>query len=133
MPVGVKMTVIAQLPPAGSELPTAGQSPKPPKAKSPLMPKGLVIVKGALPVLVSTAVRTVLVVPTVRLGKLRGLGEKTAVDEPPAPVRLAVRGLPAALSVTASVALRVPAAVGVKATLIAQLAPTARLELQPLV
>ena len=61
------------------------------------------------------------------------MGEKMTVDEPPVPVRLAVRGLPVALSVTASVALRVPAAVGLKVTLIVQLAPTARLAPQPLV
>jgi hypothetical protein len=41
------------------------------------------------------------------------------------PVRLAVCGLLVALSVTVSVAVRVPAAVGVKVTLIVQLAPAA--------
>ena len=51
----------------------------------------------------------------------------------PVPVRLAVRGLPVALSVTASVALRDPAAVGLKVTLMVQLAAAARLAPQPLV
>ena len=61
------------------------------------------------------------------------MGEKLTVDEPPVPVRLAVRGLPVALSVMVTVALRVPAAVGLKVTLIVQLPPTPRLEPQPLV
>ena len=63
--VGVKTALLVQLAPAGTELLTAGQLPVPPKAKSPLMPKGLVIISGALPVLVSIEVRTALVVPTV--------------------------------------------------------------------
>ena len=61
------------------------------------------------------------------------MGEKLTVDEPPVPVRLAVRGLPVALSVMVTVALRVPAAVGLKVTLMVQLAPTARLVPQVLV
>ena len=54
-------------------------------------------------------------------------------DETPVPVRLAVWGLPAALSLTVSVAARVPVAVGVKVTLIVQFAPAARLVPQLLV
>src|SRR6266568_6593263 len=46
-------------------------------------------------------------------------------DEPPVPDRLTNCGLPAALSATESVPLRVPAVVGVKVTLMAQLAPGA--------
>ena len=41
------------------------------------------------------------------------------------PVKLTVWGLPAASSATLNVPLRVPVAVGVKVTLIAQLAPAA--------
>jgi hypothetical protein len=43
----------------------------------------------------------------------------------PVPLRLAVCGLPAASSLTLSVPLRVPVAVGLKVTVIGQLAPAA--------
>ena len=43
----------------------------------------------------------------------------------PVPVRLTVCGLPVALSVRVTAAVRVPLAVGVKVTLIVQLAPAA--------
>jgi hypothetical protein len=43
----------------------------------------------------------------------------------PVPVNATVCGVPAALSATFSVALRVPARVGIKVTLIVQLAPAA--------
>ena len=52
------------------------------------------------------------------------------VDEAPMPVRFAVWGLLVALSLTSSVALRVPVAVGVKVTLIVQVAPAARVDPQ---
>ena len=48
----------------------------------------------------------------------------------PVPARLAVWGLPEALSLTESVAVRVPEAVGVKVTSIVQLDPAATLEPQ---
>ena len=46
----------------------------------------------------------------------------------PVPLKLAVCGLPAALSATLRVPLRVPAAVGLNVTLMAQLALAARVE-----
>ena len=51
----------------------------------------------------------------------------------PVPVRLAVWGLPLALSVRVMAALRVPVAAGVKVTLIVQLVPAATLDPQLLV
>ena len=54
--------------------------------------------------------------------------EIITVPVTPVPVRLAVWGLPAALSATLSVPLRVPVAVGVKVTLTVQLALAARVE-----
>ena len=48
----------------------------------------------------------------------------------PVPLRDTNWGLPAALSVTVSVPIRVPAVFGVKVTSIVQFAPDARLELQ---
>ena len=53
--------------------------------------------------------------------------------EAPVPVRVAVCGLPVALSVTATAAVRIPEAAGVNVTLIVQVDPAARLEPQPLV
>src|SRR5436309_15763633 len=50
-------------------------------------------------------------------------GGEPPVEPAPMPVMLAVCGLPLALSLTASVAVRVPAAVGVNVMLIAQAAP----------
>jgi len=62
------------------------------------------------------------VVPAVRVADAGvELREKSGIT--PAPVRMAVCGLPGPLSATESVALRVPAAEGVNTTLIEQLAP----------
>ena len=61
------------------------------------------------------------------------MGERLAEDETPVPLRLAVWGLPAALSLTVRVAVRVPVAVGVNVTLIVQLPPAATLDPQLLV
>jgi hypothetical protein len=63
-----------------------------------------------------------LVVPTCWFPKEAEDGLRFTVNVVPVPVRLAVCGLFAALSVTVSVAVRVPAAVGVNVTLIVQAA-----------
>ena len=57
--VGVNLTLIAQFPPAATELPRLSVSAKSPLAEIP------VIVKAAEPVLVSVTVCAALVVPTV--------------------------------------------------------------------
>jgi hypothetical protein len=124
--VGAKSTVIAQLPPAGIELPTPGQVPEPAKAKSPVMVNAPVIVRALPVLLVSVEVSMALVVPTFVLRKVKGFGEM--LTEPveglvPVPVRLTVCGLPAALSATEIEAVRVPEAAGVNVTLMVQLAP----------
>ena len=74
-----------------------------------------------------------LVVPTTWLAKVRLAGDSPAAGAIPLPLRAAVCGLSLALSVTDRVPLRVPVAVGVKLTLILQLAPAARLAPQLLV
>ncbi len=66
-----------------------------------------------------------LVVPTSWLPKVSEVGETLTVGATPVPLRPTVCGLPAALSLMLSVALRVPVAVGVKVTLIEQLPPVA--------
>jgi len=124
--VGVNFTLMVQLAPAATELP---QVPSPPNAKSPLITKLLLNVRVELPVLVSVENCTALVVPTAWLPNASEAGERLAtgpVDvEAPVPGRVVVCGLPVALSVTATVAVRVPEAAGVNVTLIVQLTPAA--------
>jgi len=72
-------------------------------------------------------------VPTTWLAKVRLVGERLTAGAVPVPVRLAVWGLPLALSVRVMAALRVPVAAGVKVTLIVQLVPAATLDPQLLV
>src|SRR5207245_440551 len=119
-------TLMVQLAPAATELP---QVPSPPNAKSPLITKLLLNVRVELPVLVSVENCTALVVPTAWLPNASEAGERLATGpldvEAPVPVRVAVCGLPVALSVTATVAVLVPEAAGVNVTLIAQVAPAA--------
>jgi hypothetical protein len=67
------------------------------------------------------------------LPKLRLAGERLATGAVPVPLRLAVRGLPTPLSVTVTVPLRDPVVVGLKVTVIGQLAPAARVVPQVLV
>jgi hypothetical protein len=59
------------------------------------------------------------------MANVRLLGPNPAAGAMPVPLRLAVCGLPAALSVTLNVPLRVPVAVGVKVTLIVHVPFTA--------
>ena len=63
------------------------------------------------------------------LPNARAVSERLAAGEPvepaPVPLRLTVCGLPAALSLTLSVALLVPLAAGVNVTVMVQLAPWA--------
>jgi hypothetical protein len=88
----------------------------------------LVMVRVALPLLVRVTAWAVLVVPTAWLENARlpvdrvtaGAGELVPVPDKPTAC-----GLPLALSVTLSEALRLPVAEGVKVTLIVQLAPAA--------
>lgn len=60
-------------------------------------------------------------------------GERLATVETPFPERLTDWGLPAALSVTARAAPRLPAAAGVKVTLMVQFEPAAKARPQLLV
>lgn len=128
--VGVNFTEIVQLPPAAIVLPTPGQVPVPPKAKFPEMVNGALMVTAEAVELVSVASSTLLVEPTVVLGNVSGFGEMwtvLVVGLAPVPVRVTFCGLPEAVSVTETDPVAVPAAVGLKVTLIVQLAPDARL------
>ena len=87
----------------------------------------LVMLKLALPVLLKVTVWAALVVPMVRLPKVRLVAERptTAAVPAPVPVKLTVCGLPLASSRMLTAAVRLPAAVGVNLTLIVQLPPAA--------
>ena len=76
-----------------------------------------------VPVFFNVTVLAALVVPTCCVVKARLVGLKLATGATPVPVRLAVWGLPAALSVMVNVPVRVPVVVGVKVTLIVQFPP----------
>ena len=90
------------------------------------------MVKAAVPVLVSVTVCGALVVLTSCVAKVRVVGESVTVGAIPVPVRLTVCGLPGALSVTLTVPVRVPAAVGAKDTVMEHCFPAASEVLQVL-
>jgi hypothetical protein len=121
--VGVKVTLIVHLAPAATELPQVLVW-----AKSPAVVPVIVILamlRAALPVLLRVAVWAALVVLTDWRAKVRLVGERLAAGAVPVPERATVWGLPLALSLMLTQAVRVPLAVGVKVTLIVPLAPAA--------
>lgn len=85
----------------------------------------LVTVNGALPEFVSVMTVTVLEDPTIVFANVTLEGERLTLGATPVPVRGTVCGLLLALSVMVSVPATVPAAAGVKVTLIVQLPPLA--------
>jgi len=85
---------------------------------------------AALPVLLRVALCAVLLLPTAWLPKARLVGERPATGagvavSVPVPDRLIVCGLPLALSVMRTEAVRLPLAEGLNVTLMVQLAPAA--------
>jgi hypothetical protein len=87
----------------------------------------LLMLSVVLPVLLSVVVSVLEPpIPTLPKFRLAGLNSTTV----PVPVTLTVCGLPAALSVIDNVPVRVPLCVGLKVTLMVQLASAARLEPQ---
>ena len=119
---GLKVTRMMQLAPAANELAQPGYCAKS-AALVPVIAMP-VTVKVVVPTLVSVTIWAGLVAPMPTAPKFRLEGESLAVV--PIPVRLTFCGLPAALSVTLSIAVRVPDAVGLNSTLMLQLAPAAR-------
>ena len=110
--VGVKVTEIVQLAPAGRLDGQAVVSAKLPEAAMPL------IERAPAPVFVKVTVCAALVVPTVWLANVRLVGDKLIVGVAAAAVPLSdtACGLAAALSVNVIAPVSVPAAVGVKVT-----------------
>jgi len=121
--VGEKVTLIVQVALAAIDaLVQELVSAKPALAATALT------VKAALPLLVTVTVCALLVVPFSWLPKEREVGDKETpgpVAAVPVPVTATVWGLPGASSVKVSEPVLAPAAVGVKITLIVQVAPTA--------
>jgi hypothetical protein len=120
--VGVKVTLIEQFAPAASDAPQV--------VVSAYWALGtmLVMLRDAVPELVSVTDCAALVVFNAWPAKVRLVGDNDtagAFGAAPVPVRLTVWGLPAALSVMVMVPVCVPLAVGVNLTLIEQFAPAA--------
>ena len=93
----------------------------------------LLISSVPVPVLLKVTLMGALVVPTGILPKFKLVGARFTPGMTPVPVSAAFWGLPLALSVTDRLPARVPVLVGVKLTLILQLAPATRLAPQLLV
>jgi hypothetical protein len=79
-------------------------------------------VKLAVPELVTVTDCVALFFPTSTPLKLRLAGDSVTAGAVPVPLKATLCGLPAALSVTFTVAVRLPVLVGVNTTLIVQLA-----------
>lgn len=105
--------------PAATEAPHVLVSAKSPFA---LM---LVMLKAAVPLLVSVTGCAALVVPSACVPNVRLVADKLTAGAVPVPVRLIDCGLLAALSVIVTMPVLVPVAAGSKVTLIVQLAPPA--------
>src|SRR5437667_464659 len=125
--VGVKVTLMVQFAPAAKVAGLVGQALAPVlvAAKSPEAANEL-IVKPALSFFVSVAVRELLAVPTGRSSNLAGAVNQKSGAAVPFPLSVMICGLPPALSVSDSVPVRAPEAVGVKVTLMVQFAPAAK-------
>ena len=119
--VGVKTTITEQLAPAARLVPQVLLSEKSPVAVIEL------IVKASVPEFVRLTTCPALDVPTVCAANITLTGLNVAPGETPVPESATVSGEVLALSVIAIAPVRLPAAVGVKVTEMAQLAPAARL------
>lgn len=122
IPVGVNVTLIVHVPPlAPTELPQVFVCAKSP-AFVPVKVM-LLIVRLAFPVLVNVTDWEVLVELTFWLPKFKLEVERLTTPESPVPDKETDCGLPGPLSAILIAAERLPMAVGVKVTLIVQLAP----------
>src|SRR5215471_4478978 len=92
-----------------------------------------VIVRGTVLLVFVNTVASVDDVPTCTVPNARGEGLNETVAFPPVPVRLKVEEPPETLSLTLSVAVRVPVVAGVNVTVIVQVKPPNRVNPQVLV
>ena len=121
--VGVKTALMVQLPPAATDEPQVLVCEKSP-GSAPVIVM-LEIDSVAKPELKRVIPLGALLVPTIWLANVTLVVLKLTADAVAVPVSEAVCGLPDALSLTETVACRVPDAVGVNVTLIVQLVPSA--------
>ncbi len=89
-----------------------------------------VMLNEALPLFVSVTFCAPLVVPTSWLLKATLVGERLTAGPIPVPVKVTLCGLPLALSLMLTAAVRVPVAAGVNVTLMVQLPLAATLDPQ---
>ena len=128
MPGGLRVIFIGQVAPASKELLQSFAGAYSPLS-APVIPIPP-IASVAVPVFMSVTACGALVVPMLTLPKFSFEVDRLTEAASPVPVRLAVCGLPEALSLIESVAVRVPLAAGLKVTLIPQLAPAPKDEPQ---
>ena len=122
---GVKVTPIVQVAPTATELPQVSATSAKSAALVPVIAR-LLMLNAVLPPLVRVTVWAELVEAIGWFPKEILVGERvTPAAAVPVPERLTVCGLPVALSVIVTVAVRLPVAAGVKVTLIVQLPPAA--------
>ena len=119
--VGVKVTLIEQLLPTATGLPQVLLSAKSPEFV-PVTPTVLMF-SVALPVLFTVTTWAALVVPTDCDAKVRLEAVRLTTGPDPVPVKPIVCGLPKALSVILTEALRLPSALGVNVTVTVQSTP----------
>ena len=127
--VGVKVTVTVQLLFAKTSCPHVVVMEKSP-GFAPTITKGLKTIV-VVPTSVMVTVSGVLDVPTFVVGKTRLGGPKLSAV--PVPDKVTVCGLARSLSLIATLALLGPPTPGPKVTVIVQLAPAARVEVQVVV
>ncbi len=127
--VGAKVTVIVHLAPAATEVQVLVSLKSPASVPESATFETVRLVTS--PLFVMVTVCAALLVPTAWLENVRVVADREAAAAVAVPVRLITCGFPA-VSVIVMVAVRVPRAVGVKLTVIAQLAPAAT-EVQVLV
>ena len=122
--VGVKITVIVHVPPAGRFLGHVSVSEKSPGSFPLSMIR--VITRFVEPTLVRAEDIGGLVCPTITLPKSKLVGLRTTSS--PVPVKVTPKGLNPPVPVTINLASSAPPVVGEKTTDAVQLPPTARLD-----
>jgi hypothetical protein len=122
--LGVKVAEIVQVALAASSDGTSGQLFVCAKSAEFVPPSRIeLIASGAVPLLRTVTVCAALVVPTTCDAKETLVGVSVTAGWVPVPLSETECGLPAALSVTVTAAVRLPGAEGVKVTEIVQDAP----------
>src|SRR5207302_1436876 len=125
--VGVKVTLMVQVPPAAKVAGLVGQALAPilVAAKSPEGANEL-IVKAPAPVFVSVTVIGAVVVASSWLPKARLVGANPTPGAVPFPLSVMICGLPPSLSVSDSVPVRATHSVRVALTMLVQVPPAAK-------